>query len=392
MAHFQPSTAALRRIALGLVLVVGIGYLPLAFAQKSGSGNRGGGDRDGRGDKNFGGGNGNFGGGKGNDSSKSDKKKIADTSQPAATAPAQPKPAEQIADKAVKKGDALTATPLNQPQTYSGTQAQTEYFLKVTEYYKAASAQTLALGVVATAEGLGQLGPAGTQVGDGETLIAAGLKSLEAGELMKRAEQEAAGRIQAEASAKAADEELMDDAITDEVIDRLVKKTGYTKAEIIDKILSSRGSLDALAEEFEAAGRHREQIELAQQAGDSGLDEAIEASKSGALRRKIQFASLREALTTSATVAKGPAPAEWKKQWVRLATAQASVKPEVSEGKRQDAARAPASMPTEFPNLGENLPSFEQEQSQSDAFEEASLFEQVHRKYTEIGPSMRRPN
>jgi len=55
------------------------------------------------------------------------------------------------------------------------------------------------------------------------------------------------------------------------------------------------------------------------------------------------------------------------------------------------ASRAPASQP-EFPNIGENLPSFDLESSQTEEASEFSLFEKVHRKYSEIAPGMaRRP-
>jgi hypothetical protein len=315
-------------------------------------------------------------------------------------------PAEPVPTKATDPYDMGGGTPIKTPvkdsdsanpllvkyqlqnSGYSTEQAQAEYFAKVAEYYKRASAKTLALGVVATAEGLGQMAANGTKIGDGGTLVAAGLKSLEAGEQMKLSEQEVMSKIQAEASAKELDEELMADPLAEEVIEHLVKTTGYSRAEAIEKILNSRGDLDALAAEFESAAQGKEQIDLAKQTSEADLTGIIEASKSGALRRKINFASLREALTTSATLAKKAPPADWKKQWASLATAQPARN--VSAGSAQPAAtRAPASQP-EFLNLGENLPSFELEESQSEEAYETSLFEKVHRKYAEIAPSMRR--
>lgn len=269
--------------------------------------------------------------------------------------------------------------------------AQSQYYAKVAKYYRVASSKTLAVGIVATAEGLGKLGGQGIKIGDGDTLVATGLQSLQAGSELKKTEEATLNQIKETASPKEVDQELMADPIAEEVITELAQKTGYSQAQVVEKILSTEGDLDRLAQEFEAAAARKEQISQVGQKSEEEVATIIESSKSGALRRKIDFASLRDSLAASVMAAGSSLPADEGRPPVDPAEARdapgvaAESKPAATV-----ASRAPASQPV-FTNLGENLPSFELEQSQyEEAAGEASLFEKVHRKYVEIGPAMRR--
>lgn len=279
-----------------------------------------------------------------------------------------------------------------QPQSAAqeAGQAQSQYYAKVARYYRVASSKTLAVGIVATAEGLGKAAAGGIRIGDGDTLVAAGLQSLQAAGELKKTEEATLNQIKETASPKEVDQELMADPIAEEVITDLAQKTGYSQAQVIEKILSSDGDLDRLAQEFDTAALRKEQISQVGQKSEEEVATIIESSKSGALRRKIDFASLRDALAASVMAAGSSPPMDEGKPPAEPAEAGEALGVAVESKPAATVARAPASQPV-FTNLGENLPSFELEQSQyEEAAGEASLFEKVHRKYVEIGPSMRR--
>lgn len=398
-----------RVLSLGLILAL---LAPSVHAHKGGGrGGNGNGGRDGRGDHGGGrdGRNDRDGGsGRENNSNYGGGSNLGNNNKPATTPtsnsnddsvqnmPGKPKPQEP--DYEDQK-----YLPIYKPaqstygQSYPSAQAaaslaQAEYFANLAKYYKAASRKTLALGIVTTAEGLGKILDGGIKKGDGDTLVASGLKSLEAGEELRKTEEETLSKIEETAEPKEVDAELIADPLAEEVITDLAAKTGYSKAEVIEKILGSKGSLDALAEDFESAISRKSEIDLAKSVSPEDLEAILADTKSGALRKKINFASLREMLTTSATVAKGAGPADWKKQWGHASAASgpwAVVAADPASAKKLASSRAPASQP-EFLNLGENLPSFDLEQGELEEANELSLFEKVHRKYAEIAPSMRR--
>lgn len=278
---------------------------------------------------------------------------------------------------------------------------QDTYSERASQNYRAAAVATRTLGLIASAEGLFNVIRNDIRIGEdvqkegaphtaaGDTLIATGLRSLEAGEKLG-----ALGHRDNEGSVTELEPEIMNDPLSRELMASLAQMTGHSESELVDRILDSKGEVEILSKHFPAVAKRKAEI-LAALNSDGEI--VLSGSTFETIRGRINFERLRNALMQN-SLANRPQPALLATSAVARIPYQsfysAAARPSpATKDRPQESplsaiakARTPASV-SEFPGIGENLPSFDLEFSQAE-LSERSLFEKVRRKYLEIAPTL----